>query len=304
MAHDFFQGFESFETPVDHASGGTVIRGVHGGGGPPLLLLHGYPQTHVIWHRVAPALAERYSVVAPDLRGYGASGKPASVPDHSSYSKRAMAADALALMQDLGHASFAVCGHDRGGRVAHRLALDAPDAVERLMVLDIAPTREMYAHTTDAFARAYWHWFFLIRPAPFPEELISADSDRYFRGYFGNKAGGAGARLELFHPDALESYLDAFRDPETVRASCEDYRAAATIDIAHDDADGGARVRCPLRVLWGEGGIVGELFDPLGLWGTRADTVSGRALPGGHYLPEECPDEVLTELVAFLDGAG
>ena len=299
---DFFPGFERFEVAVEHAHGGTTLHGVRGGAGPPVLLLHGYPQTHVIWHRAAPALAERFTVVAPDLRGYGASGKPPSAPDHASYSKRAMAADVLALMTGLGHERFAVCGHDRGGRVGHRLALDAPDAVARLMVLDIAPTREMYRNTTDAFARAYWHWFFLIRPAPFPEDLISADSDRYFRGYFGNKAGGAGARLDLFHPDALESYLAAFRDPEAVRASCEDYRAAATIDIAHDDADGGARVGCPLRALWGEAGIVGTLFDPLALWRARAEDVSGRALPGGHYLPEECPDDVLAELVAFLDG--
>ena len=302
MAGHFFAGFERFDVEVSHGGGSVRLHGVRGGEGPPVLLLHGYPQTHVTWHRVAPALAERHAVVAPDLRGYGASGKPASAPDHATYSKRAMAADALALMRGLGHERFAVCGHDRGGRVGHRLALDAPEAVERLMVLDIAPTREMYANTTDAFARAYWHWFFLIRPAPFPEDAIGADSDRWFRAHFGRKAGGGDGTLAPFDPDALEAYLDAFRDPEAVRASCEDYRAAASIDLAHDDADGGARVRCPLRALWGERGTVGACFDPLALWRLRAERVSGRALPGGHYLPEECSDAVLGELIAFLAG--
>lgn len=303
MARDFFPGFDSVDIDVDgvrvHGRASAAPAGTDGA--PPVLFLHGYPQTHVIWHRIAPRLAERCRTVVLDLRGYGASGKPATGDDHAPYSKRAMGGDVLGAMRALGHERFVVCGHDRGGRVGHRLAMDRPEAVDRLMVLDIAPTREMYAGTDDAFARAYWHWFFLIRPAPFPEQLISADSDRYFRGYFGNKRGGAGADLGLFDPDALEHYLAAFRDPATVHASCEDYRAAASIDIAHDDADGDARLARPLRVLWGADGIVGRCFDPLALWRTRAKDVSGREVPGGHYLPEESAETVLDELLGFID---
>lgn len=273
----------------------TVIRGESGGSGPPLLLLHGYPQTHLMWHRVAASLAEQFTVVAPDLRGYGASGKPASQADHASYSKRAMAGDMLELMQQFGYPRFRVCGHDRGGRVAHRLAVDQPQAVQQLMVLDIAPTREMYARTSDAFARAYWHWFFLIRPAPYPEEAILADTDRWFRRYY-RVAGGSWP----FDPQVFEHYLAALRDPETIRATCEDYRAAATIDIAHDDADGEQRISCPLRVLWGSQGVIESCFDPLALWQLRAGSVTGRALPGGHYLAEEVPDILLEEMLSFF----
>ena len=300
MSAPFFPGFEPFDIDV----GETTVHGVAGGAGPPLLLLHGYPQTHVMWHRVAPALAERHRVVAADLRGYGASGKPPTTPDHAAYSKRAMASDLVAAMAALGHERFDVCGHDRGGRVGHRMALDHPGAVARLMVLDIAPTREMYRGTDDAFARAYWHWFFLIRPAPLPEELISADSDRYFRGYLKYKPGTDvatdGDGIEPFDAGALEHYLAALRDPAAVHASCEDYRAAATIDIAHDDADGERRVGCPLRCLWGEHGVVAACFDPLALWRERAADVSGRALACGHYLAEELPDETPAEMRAFF----
>ena len=292
MSEAFFPGFEPFDVDV----GGTTVHGVVGGAGPPLLLLHGYPQTHVMWHRVAPSLARRHRVVAADLRGYGASGKPPTTPDHAPYAKRAMAADLLATMASLGHARFDVCGHDRGGRVAHRLALDHPDAVGRLMVLDIAPTREMYRDTTDAFARAYWHWFFLIRPAPLPEDMIGADPERYLR----HKLASGRAGLAPFDPEALEHYVAAFRDPATVHASCEDYRAAAGIDLVHDDADGDRRLDCPLRCLWGEHGVVHACFDPLALWRERASDVSGRALPGGHYLAEELPDELLAEMLDFF----
>lgn len=284
--------------PFDLDVGDTVIHGVSAGSGPPLLLLHGYPQTHLMWHRVAPALAEGFTVVAPDLRGYGASGKPASVDDHASYSKRAMASDMLKVMALLGHERFDICGHDRGGRVAHRLAADHPSAVHRLMLLDIAPTREMYAHTGDAFARAYWHWFFLIRPAPHPEDAISANSDRWFRSHFRYKRDGTG--IEPFDEHAFEQYLAALRDPEAVRATCEDYRAAATIDIEHDDADGERCISCPLRVLWGEHGIIESCFDPLALWRLRATDVSGHALPGGHYLAEELPERLVEEMLAFF----
>ena len=261
-----------------------------------MLLLHGYPQTHAMWHRVAPLLADRFTVVAADLRGYGASSKPPSVPDHANYSKRAMAADMLAVMRALGHERFDLCGHDRGGRVAHRLAADHPDAVRRLALLDIAPTREMYAGTTDGFARAYWHWFLLIQPAPFPEWMIGADPDAYWL----KKCGSGSAGLTPFAPEALEQYVAAFRDPDTIRASCEDYRAAAGIDIAHDDADGDVRLPMPLLALWAKHGAIEAHFDCLALWRQRARDVRGHALPGGHYLAEELPDRVAAELTAFF----
>ena len=280
----------------DHDAGDAVIHGVAGGSGPPLLLLHGYPQTHAIWHTVAPRLAERFTVVAADLRGYGRSSKPASAPDHAPYSKRAMARDMVTVMAGLGHRRFLVAGHDRGGRVAHRMALDWPDRVLRLAVLDIAPTREMYAGTTDGFARAYWHWFFLIQPAPFPETLIAADPDAYWR----KKCGSGSAGLGPFTAPALDAYLSAFRDPAMIHATCEDYRAAATIDLAHDDADGSRTVACPLLALWGKHGAIDTHFDCLALWRLRADDVQGEALPGGHYLAEELPDLIVDRLTRFF----
>lgn len=275
-----------------------AVRFRIGGCGPPLLLLHGYPQTHAMWHAVARRLAPRFTVICPDLRGYGRSGKPPSSPDHAPYSKRAMAGDLVALMDGLGHATFAVGAHDRGARVAHRLALDHPGRVSRLAVLDIAPTREMYRDAGDAFARAYWHWFFLIQPAPFPERMIEADPVAYWL----KKCGSGSAGLAPFVPEALAEYLACFSDPRTIHASCEDYRAAATIDIAHDDADGGALVQAPLLALWGRDGAVGRCFDVLSLWRERASTVGGRALPGGHYLAEELPGEVAGEFEAFFAG--
>jgi haloacetate dehalogenase len=288
-----FEGFSAFE--VD--TGEAVIRGVAGGSGPPLLLLHGYPQTHTMWHKVAPALADRFTVAAPDLRGYGASSKPPSGPDHAAYSKRAMAADMVRMMETLGHARFDIAGHDRGGRVAHRLAADWPERVRRLAVLDIAPTREMYAGAGDGFARTYWHWFFLIQPAPLPERMIGADPEGYWRAHCGRGSAG----LTPFAPEALAAYLDAFRDPETIRATCEDYRAAASIDIAHDDADGGRKLACPLLALWGEKGAIERYFDCLALWRLRADDVRGEALPGGHYLAEEVPEAVADRLARFFE---
>lgn len=287
---------DSFK-PFDIDTGQCVIHGVIGGSGPPLLLLHGYPQTHHIWHKVAPVLAKRFTVIAADLRGYGKSSKPASVADHASYSKRAMAQDMVELMRQLGHERFRVVGHDRGGRVAHRLAMDHPDRVVQLVVLDIAPTREMYAGTTDAFARAYWHWYFLIQAAPFPETLISSNPDFYVRHKLGNGKAG----MAPFDEAALEHYLAAYRNPETVRATCEDYRAAASIDIEHDDAEGARQLGCPLLVLWGAHGVIEACFDPLSLWRERADSVRGKALEAGHYLPEEVPDALLTELLTFFD---
>lgn len=246
-----------------------------------------------MWRRIAPRLAQRYTLICPDLRGYGDSEKPPSAADHAPYAKRAMAQDMAEVMSALGHERFCVGSHDRGARVAHRLALDHGERVLKLATLDIAPTREMYRHTTDAFARAYWHWFFLIQPAPMPERMIGADPEFYW-------ASRRASDMRLFEPAALAEYLRCFRDPEMIHASCEDYRAAATIDIVHDDADGGKKVDCPMLALWGERGAVGKCFDVLGLWRERAENVQGRALPGGHYLAEEIPDLVAAEFSAFF----
>ena len=264
---------------------------------PALLLLHGYPQTHAIWHRVAPRLAERHNVVATDLRGYGDSAKPPTAPDHAPYSKRVMAGDQVAAMKALGHERFVVVGHDRGGRVGHRMAMDHPDAVAGLAVLDIAPTLAMYENTTEAFARAYWHWFFLILPAPVPEKMLGADPLFLLRA----KMASGRAGMKPFAPEAWAEYERCFT-PEMVHASCEDYRAAASIDLAHDRADreAGRKVRCPLLALWGEHGVVHSCFRPMDEWRRVAEDVRGRALPAGHYLPEEIPDLVLQELEKFL----
>jgi haloacetate dehalogenase len=261
-----------------------------------VLLLHGYPQTHVIWHRVAPRLAERFNVVASDLRGYGDSGKPATTADHAPYSKRAMAADQVALMKALGFGRFHVCGHDRGGRVAHRMAMDHAQSVASLAVLDIAPTLAMYEGTTDAYARAYWHWFFLIRPAHVPERMIGADPKLYLREKMGESLTRG-----VFTPEAWAEYERCFT-PGAIHASCEDYRAAAGIDLEHDRADreAGRKVACPLLALWGALGVVERCFDALGEWRRVADNVQGRALPAGHYLPEEVPDLVAQELENFI----
>ncbi len=288
-----FEGFETFDLPGD----GATIHGVTGGSGPPLLLLHGNPQTHAMWHKIAPALAERFTVVACDLRGYGQSSKPPSVADHANYSKRAMAADMVKVMEALGHTRFQIGAHDRGARVAHRLGLDWPDRVERMALLDIAPTREMYAHATDGFARDYWHWYFMIQPAPLPEQMMAADPDAF---WIWKCARPPKRSLDVFAPEALEGYLKAFRDPETIRASCEDYRAAASVDIRHDDEDEGRKLDCPLLVLWAESGAIERHFDCMALWQERASDVRGHTLPGGHYLAEELPNQVADEFLAFF----
>ena len=267
-------------------------------GRPALLLLHGFPQTHAIWHRVAPELAARYRLVMPDLRGYGDSAKPPGEPDHANYSKRTMAADMHALMASLGHARYLVCGHDRGGRVAHRLALDAPQAVLRLMLLDISPTLTMYERTTREFAQAYYHWFFLIQPAPLPERLIGADPVFYLH----RKMGAWGSTgPQLFDPRALAEYERCFNDPAAIHAMCEDYRAAAAIDLDHDRADLAQRIACPVHVLWGERGVVQRRFTPGADWQARAQMqVTGRFVPGGHYIAEESPACLIDELVGFF----
>lgn len=263
---------------------------------PAILLLHGYPQTHAIWHLVAPALAARFNVVASDLRGYGDSGKPPTDERHAPYSKRAMARDQVELMRALGHERFFVVGHDRGARVAHRLAVDHPDAVMRIAVLDIAPTLAMYDKTDDAFARAYWHWFFLIQPAFVPERMIGGDPGLYLRA----KMAESHAR-GVFAPEAWAEYERCFT-PGAVHASCEDYRAAATIDLEHDRADreAGRKVRAPLLALWGAQGVVERCFDALEEWRAVADDVRGHALPSGHYIPEEVPELLIQELEKFL----
>jgi haloacetate dehalogenase len=289
---ELFPGF----TTLRIKTSGAEIRCVVGGNGPPLLLLHGFPQTHAMWHKVAPALAHRFTVVCADLRGYGDSGKPQSDADHAAYSKRAMAQDMVELMRDLGHARFRLAGHDRGGRVAHRLCLDHPDAVERVVVLDISPTRIMYGKTDMAFATAYYHWFFLIQPFDLPERLIGADPAYYLH----RKLGGWGTGIAHFDPRAMAEYERCYRDPATIHATCEDYRAAASIDLAHDAADEDRRVACPLLVLWGDKGVVHRLFDPLADWRRVADDVQGRALSCGHYLAEEAPEATLAEFERFF----
>jgi len=280
------------------ATSGAEIHCVVGGSGPPLLLLHGYPQTHAMWHRIAPRLAERHTVVCADLRGYGDSSKPASDATHVVYSKRAMAQDMVEVMRALGHARFRLVGHDRGGRVSHRLCVDHPDAVERVAVLDISPTRAMYRGTTQAFATAYYHWFFLIQPFDLPERLIGADPGYYLR----RKLGGWGSSASVFDPCAFAEYERCFADTATIHATCEDYRAAASIDLEHDAADvaAGRKVRCPLLVLWGDKGVVHRLFTPLADWAEVAVDVRGCALNCGHYLAEEAPDESLAQLDGFL----
>ncbi|MFT7776669.1 alpha/beta fold hydrolase [Roseateles sp.] len=266
----------------------------------PLLLLHGHPQTMAMWHRVAPSLAAARRVVLMDLRGYGDSDRPPAGEGSAAYAKREMALDAVALMRSLGHERFAVLAHDRGARVAHRLALDHPQAVTRLMLLDIAPTLAMYEGTTEAFARAYWHWFFLIQPSPLPERLIEADPIAYLHDGMGRRGAG------LFDPRAWAEYQRCIASPGSAAAICADYRAGAGIDLEHDraDRDAGRRVTQPLRVLWGSEGVVGRCFEPLKLWRTAADDVSGRAVDSGHYIAEEAPGEVLAEVAEFFDREG
>jgi haloacetate dehalogenase len=287
-----FDGFEVRDVPT----GETTIRVRVGGAGPPVLLLHGYPQTHAMWHRVAPMLAERCTVVCADLRGYGDSGKPTSDPEHAVYSKRANANDMVAVMAGLGFSRFMLAGHDRGGRVAHRLALDHPDRLEALAVLDIVPTRTVFRATDQALATAYYHWFFLSQPYDLPERLIGADPVYYLR-----RKLGAWAALEKFAPGALAEYERCFSDPRTIHASCEDYRAAASIDLAHDEADLERRIRCPMLALWGRRGVMERHFDVLATWREKAaGPVSGRALDCGHFLAEERPEETANELLGFF----
>lgn len=290
--------FPDFETRRIRTSGAEIHLEI-GGAGPPLLLLHGYPQTHAMWHKVAPALARRFTVVCADLRGYGDSSKPPSDDAHAPYSKRAMAADMVEVMRALGFPRFRLAAHDRGARVAHRLCVDHRDAVERVALLDISPTRHMYAKTDFEFAKAYYHWFFLIQPFDMPERLIGADPSYYLRRKTSGWGSAGGA---FFDPRAYAEYERCYANPATIHASCEDYRAAASIDLAHDDADvaAGRKVNCPLLVLWGDKGVVHRCFDPVNDWRAVATDVRGSALPSGHYLAEEVPEGTLHELEAFF----
>jgi haloacetate dehalogenase len=280
---------------------GVQIHCVSAGSGPALLLLHGYPQTHSMWHLLAPELAKDYTVVCPDLRGYGDSSKPKGLPDHSNYSKRTLAQDMIGVMDALGHDRFHLVGHDRGARVAHRLARDHGQRVKTLTVIDIAPTLKMYASTHMAFARAYYHWFLFIQPAPLPERMIAAVG---LDGILGRMSAATGGRAG-FAPAALAEYRRCF-DKSMIHASCEDYRASAGVDLEHDRADAGRRITMPVLALWGARGVVGKMFDCLADWREVATDVTGRALDCGHFVPEEAPEQTLNELRTFLrrhDGA-
>ena len=289
-----FAGFNTVQRQVN----GVQIAFRVGGHVPGLLLIHGHPQTHVIWHKVAGQLAEHFTVVVADLRGYGDSEKPEAVADHSNYSKREMARDSLRLMSSLGFEQFSVLAHDRGARVAHRLALDHLQAITRLVMLDIAPTLAMYAQTNEAFARAYWHWFFLIRPAPLPERLIEADPEQYLLSVMGSRSAG----LQPFTAQALAEYVRCIKLPGAARGICEDYRASAGIDLEHDREDiaAGRYLNMPVLLLWGAEGTVGRCFDPLGEWQKVATDVRGQALPSGHYIAEEVPELLLEHVLPFL----
>lgn len=297
--------FEGFIEERREARGGVhlfVRRSDNAGQGlPPLLLLHGYPQTSAMWRDVAPVLARSFEVICPDLRGYGRSDKPGTDlpgqdPEHRLYSKREMALDMVELMAGLGHRRFNLAGHDRGGRVSHRLALDHADRVKKVCLLDIGPTREMYARTDKGFAKAYWHWFFLIQNYPTPEKMIAADPDHYWLSKCIEMAGAD----HPFAPEALAEYLAFHRDPAAIHALCEDYRAAYGIDCRHDDEDGGRKLSMPLRVLWGDRGIIDRRFGALAIWRERAAQVEGRGFDGTHYFVEEHPAAVAEDLAAFF----
>ena len=288
---NYFPGFNAIKIDTSEAT----INGVIGGSGPPLLLLHGWPQSHLEWKKMTPALEKHFTVVATDLRGYGGSSKPADLANHESYSKRRMAKDQVEVMQQLGFERFHVVGHDRGGRTAHRMALDYADAIIKLAVIDIVPTLRIFNSLKKEFAAAYSHWFFMQDAAPIPETFYMNSADLYLRAkVFKGMIPGS------ISEDVFSEYLRHFKNPEGVHAMCEDYRAAATIDLEHDLADLDKRVECPLLALWGKEGVMEQNFDVLETWRERASNVRGKALPGGHWLPEQFPDQVTTELLDFL----
>jgi haloacetate dehalogenase len=287
--------FEGF-TQTDIEVSGARIHLRHGGSGPPLLLLHGNPLTHVMWHKVAPRLAEDFTVVAADLRGYGDSSKPAGGGDHSAYSFRAMARDQVEVMAALGFERFSVAGHDRGGRVAHRMALDSPERVARVAFLDIVPTHHVLNHITKGWAVDSYHWFFMAQPFDYPEQMLVAYGlERYIR----RKLDKKGVGLSAFTPEAMAEYIRCCT-PENIHAVCEDYRAAVSIDLEHDEADLDVKIAMPMLVLWGEKSHVHRAFKPLEAWRQRAADVRGKMLPCGHYPAEQVPEETLAELRAFF----
>ena len=287
--------FERFENLQIDANG-TTINLVKGGSGPPILMLHGYPQTHAMWNKIAPRLAEDFTVVCPDLRGYGDSAKVEGDPDHINYSKRVMAQDQVDVMQSLGFEQFYLVGHDRGGRVSHRLTKDHPDNVLKLVTLDIIPTRTMFQIVNKDFATNTYHWFFLIQPYDFPERVIGADPEFYAaRGF--NRVKDADT---VFTPEALNDYLRCFNNPGTIHAVCEDYRAGASIDLVHDDADFEQKVNCPMLAMWSSTGYVGRTQDVLKVWQDYATDVRGKSLTCGHYIAEEMPDEAYAAIKEFL----
>lgn len=287
----FFPNFQNKKITTSE----TEINLVIGGQGPPLLLIHGYPQSHIMWHKVAPTLAKKYTVVASDLRGYGDSGKPKTDAEHYPYSKRAMAKDQVEIMAALGFDKFKVIGHDRGARVAHRMALDYPEKIEKLVLLDILPTLWLYDHTDQAFATNYWHWFFLIQPYPVPEILISNSSDFMEKAIFGPLSASGACTLE-----SIAAYSRTVHDKAILHASCEDYRAGATIDLVHDRADFEARIQCPLLILWGAKNTAYQKQDVLSIWREKAINVSGKAVDSGHFIAEEVPENLLAEVASFL----
>lgn len=292
--------FEGF-TRTRIATPGAEIVTVHGGNGPPLLLMHGNPFTHASWSKIAPRLAQRFTVVCTDLRGYGDSGKPPGGADHAGYSFRAMAEDQVAVMRALGFERFHAAGHDRGARVLHRMCLDHPDRVASAALLDILPQHHLLNHVTRGWGIFSWHWFFMVQPFDLPERMIGADPEFYIR----KKLAKTPAGLSFFAPDALAEYIRCIRDPETIHAMCEDYRATFSIDLAMDTADFDVerRITCPLLLLWGANGGVGRNHRPMEVWPAYAEAILGAAtVPAGHYLQEECPDETAAELEAFFSG--
>jgi haloacetate dehalogenase len=295
---EFFPGLRREQIKTS----GATINVVYGGHGSPLLLLHGIPETHVLWRKVAPALAQNFTLVTADLRGYGDSSKPPGGADHFGYSKRAMAQDQVEVMEHLGFRKFALVGHDRGGRVAHRLALDYPDRLSKLVIVDIVPTYRCYQDVNKDFATVFFHWFMLVQPSPFPETMLGNSAELFLK-YMLFRLGGEEPRAGI--PDwvdqaAYGDYLRCFRDPQAIRALCEDYRAAASIDLAHDKADLDKKIQCPLLVLWSEKGPFHRMYDVLQTWRERANNAAGKALPAGHFLPEQIPERFMAEIEPFL----